>query len=69
MQVKDVLGAESGSVKLTKKEEHVLLTMNEHDLLTMSESEFIDLCKCCTILGMKVLQDKELRLKKQLIEK
>ena len=68
MEIKEVLGAESGSIKVVKKEEHVLLSINGHDLVTLSEEEFLDLCQCCVILGNKLLQDKELKLKEKLIE-
>jgi len=68
MKIKDILAAESGSIKVVKKGDDVLLSVNEHDLVTLSEDEFLDLCVCCSLLGQKLLQDKELELQKRLLE-
>ena len=68
MKIKDVKGAEYGSIKAVKTDERILLSVNEHDLVTVSEDEFLDLCQVCIILGQKLLQDKELKLLKKIEE-
>lgn len=69
MNYKDLKGAAYGVVNVVRKKERIHLKVNDHDVASFTEREFLDLCGVCTIFGQTLLQEKELELKKKLLER